>query len=419
MNPRSNLQSNPGPALSTAAGEQGGPGGERPRVLLVGNYPPDRQISMARYAELLAEGLGERGWEVVSINPQACLNPFPDARRGIAKWLGYIDKFLCFPWRLRRQVARLADRPLVVHVCDHSNAPYLFHLGGVAATITCHDLLAVRAALGEFPERRTRWSGRLLQRAVAAGLARARHCICVSEATRRDVLRLTPLTETRVTVIPHALNYPFRPMPPAEARERLRGLAALDGVRAADGGSVPFLLHVGAEVWYKNRAGLLRIYRALRRLGGEVPPLLLVGAPLPGEARAWLAAEGLERWVLGVGQVDGETLRALYSRASALLFPSLEEGFGWPVLEAMACGCPVAASDRAPMSEVGGAAAVYFDPQDPAGAARVVARLLAEGGEARQRRIRDGIARAAAFSSASMFARYASVYRALAGAAEN
>ncbi|MBC8009252.1 MAG: glycosyltransferase, partial [Burkholderiales bacterium] len=71
--------------------------------------------------------------------------------------------------------------------------------------------------------------------------------------------------------------------------------------------------------------------------------------------------------------IDGPQLEALYNLAEGLLFPSLAEGFGWPVAEAQACGCPVFASERAPITEVGGSHAVYFDPVDPPAAARIIA----------------------------------------------
>lgn len=390
---------------------------EAPEILLIGNYPPDRQISMARYAELLRDGLRGRGLRVELLCPRRRLNPFADSRRGLAKWLGYLDKFLLFPWRLRRCLAKRAGAPPLVHICDHSNAPYLFVLPrggrGTPHLVTCHDLIAVRSALGEIPERRTRLSGRLLQRAILAGLRRAAFRVCVSQQTQRELLRLGGPPEERTAVVPNALNHPYRPLEAGAAQALLAGERALDGVRLADGAVGPFLLHVGSGVWYKNRPGLLAIYGELRRLRGEAPPLLLVGPPLSAEERARLAAEGLERWVHRVEQLAPQTLGALYSLADGLIFPSLAEGFGWPPLEAMACGCPLAVSDRAPMSEVAGEAALYFDPAAPAEAAAVVARLLDEEEPVRAARVARGLERVARFSRERLLDEYEAIYRRL------
>ena len=88
---------------------------------------------------------------------------------------------------------------------------------------------------------------------------------------------------------------------------------------------------------------------------------------------AQAAVLGVSPRIIHLTSVTNPQLEALYALTGGLLFPSWEEGFGWPVAEAQACGCPVFASDRAPMNEVGGRSAVYFDPADPAGAARVIA----------------------------------------------
>jgi glycosyltransferase involved in cell wall biosynthesis len=110
-----------------------------------------------------------------------------------------------------------------------------------------------------------------------------------------------------------------------------------------------------------------------------------------------------------VGATNAE-LEALYSLAAGLVFPSLAEGFGWPVAEAQACGCPVFTSDRAPLPEVGGDAAVYFDPSDSAAAAELIALAWPE----RERLAAAGLERATAWSPARMIERYTALYRRLA-----
>jgi glycosyltransferase involved in cell wall biosynthesis len=108
-----------------------------------------------------------------------------------------------------------------------------------------------------------------------------------------------------------------------------------------------------------------------------------------------------------VQDVSHDTLRALYCGAGALLFPSLQEGFGWPIIEAQACGCPVFTSDLAPMNEIGGEAAGYVDPRDAAGIAAAIVSAAPRFADMR----RLGLENAARYSAAEMATRYVAIYR--------
>jgi glycosyltransferase involved in cell wall biosynthesis len=158
----------------------------------------------------------------------------------------------------------------------------------------------------------------------------------------------------------------------------MRVIGALGGdvVRAVDKGCV---LHVGGNEWYKNREGVCRIYTELARNrraeGNEVPVLILAGKK-PDEALARLVDEAKDLPIVVVTSPSNEQVRALYSMAKVFLFPSMQEGFGWPIVEAMACGCPVVTTGRAPMTEVGGNCATYIDPSQAASAAAELERVL-------------------------------------------
>jgi glycosyltransferase involved in cell wall biosynthesis len=359
------------------------------RILLIANYLPDGSQSMQRYAAVLEAGFTAAGNDVRLIRPSA------RAGKTGGKWAGYFDKFVLFPRELRRAL----DWADLVQICDHSNAIYVEYLESRPHVVTCHDMLAVRSALGEFPGYPTRWSGRRLQHMILNGLARARNIVCVSEATRADVERLVPGGDRNVTCIHNGLNYPYAPMPREEAARRLAALAVPQ--------DRPFILHVGGNQWYKNRAGVLKIFALLRK---RIPNLLLVmaGKPWTVGIRELARELRLEDSAVELSGVSEEDLRALYSRAEALLFPSLAEGFGWPVAEAQACGCPVVTSNRAPMTEVGGAAATYIDPLDHESAAIAVASVIGS-----RRSVKPG----AGFSTAVMIDGYLAFYRSLLGEA--
>lgn len=384
------------------------------RVLLIGNFAPDRQESMLRYAHMLTTGLAAQGHEVRTWAPEPRLVRLLPRYRygGPAKFVGYVDKFLLFPHHVRRQLARGAPAD-VVHILDHANAVYAPLFARRALVATCHDLMQIRAARGEFTQHCVSAPGRRYQRWILDSIARLPHVVTPSAETKRDLQRLAHLAPDRVTVIPLALNYPFRRLAPSAARllvgrmlaERQLPGDALDADRG-------FIVNVGGGQWYKNRRGLLDIYAALRRTLHPAPRLLMVGKPLAPDLAAHRQTLGLGDDVLHVSSISEPQLQALYSLADALLFPSWHEGFGWPVAEAQACGCPVFTSNRAPMTEVGGDAAVYVDPADPAAAAAAIAAAWPHRDALAQR----GLARAAGWSPPRMIERYIETYRALAGA---
>src|SRR5205085_5016459 len=154
------------------------------------------------------------------LRPPAYVGQLYPSAQGFGKWIGYVDKFGFFPLLLRSAV-KWAD---VVHICDHSNSFYTKQLGSVPHIVTCHDLLAIRSALGEIPQKQTAWTGRQLQRLIMKGLAEAQHIVCVSEATRRDLLRIVDIPENRVSCTYNALNYPYSRMEMHEAAFRVRQL---------------------------------------------------------------------------------------------------------------------------------------------------------------------------------------------------
>lgn len=366
------------------------------KALLVANFAPDRQESMLRFARILSEGLPAHGVTTEVIAPEPVLmRPLEWRYDGWRKYVGYIDKFALFPSRLRRAAAR-AD---VVHILDHGNSAYLTASAGRPALVTCHDLIQIRAARGELPRRRPAWSGRRFQQWISRHLRDAPHVACVSEKTRGDLLRLVPRPAARTHLVYNGLNHPYAPMPRAEAELRIKLLTA---------GAAPpeYYLNVGGSQWYKNRPGLLRIFSAMC---GSLPGstcLVMVGKPLSDSDQRLARELGLEGQIRHFGGVSNEALAALYSLARGLIFPSWEEGFGWPVAEAQACGCLVFTSDRAPLTEVGGEAAVYFDPAEPRQAAE---RILAARAIEPQLRA-QGLRHAARWNSQRMLQDYATLY---------
>src|ERR1700736_5604618 len=372
-------------------------------ILLVANYRLDRQRSMLRLADLLECGLRSNGINVSVIRPEAFFGLFAQRWFTVHKWLSYLDKFVLFPFRL---LIRARDCPLV-HIVDHSNAVYCLWLNRRKSIVTCNDLLAVRSARGELPEHETGFAGKLLQIMILAGLRRATHLACISEATRRDVLRLSGRSKNDVSCI-------YLGLEPIFELALSENFSAAGGVHSDSGGAASgappesraeagssdregYILHVGGDAWYKNRPGVLDIYLEVRkRLGSSCPDLVMVGPPLNR------VTEGVHFCPC----VTDEELAGLYRKAALLLFPSFYEGFGWPVVEAQACGCPAVITGAPPLTEAGGNAAAWIaDPRDIGAAADQVIKILGEDRAAREERIFAGYHHARKFSLDRMIAR--------------
>jgi glycosyltransferase involved in cell wall biosynthesis len=374
------------------------------KVLLVGNYLPDRQDSMQIYASMLETGLRARGHEVRLLQPSPVLGTRVAETSPMFKWLAYVDKFLLFPRELRRAAA-IAD---VVHLCDHSNAMYVPALARTPHVITCHDILAIRSALGHFPQNPVSVTGRIFQRLIARGLRRAHAVACVSAKTRDDLRQHLGIPAERLHVAPNALPWPYKPVSASAAASLLRSI----GLRPDE----PYFFHLGANHWYKNRGAAIEIFAELRKL----PPyaeskLVMAGGPMTPALQAIAEKHRLGNALLEAVGLSNEHLEALYSCTLATLFPSLEEGFGWPILESQACGSPVVIADRPPMNDVAGGAAILVDPGQPTVAARIIANALNDTTQIRA----DGLRNAASHTTDRMFSQYESLYRDAVAAATN
>jgi glycosyltransferase involved in cell wall biosynthesis len=370
-------------------------------ILLIGNYSADQQESMQRFATMMFRGLTAEGVAAELIQPQPFLGRIVVAGPFVAKWLGYLDKFLFFPRQLRRKLAAGFD---LVHICDHSNAMYCAHVGERPAIVTCHDLLAVRGALGEETGCPASATGKYLQHWIVSGLRQASAVACASSATLRDAERVVGQRNGRpqLLLIHHGINYPYRKQSVDRAHALLSQIEGLDRSR-------PFALHVGSNLRMKNREGVLRIF-ALTKDGWD-GQMVIAGQKLTPELRSLAEQLGLRERVVEVAGPDNELLEALYSTALVLLYPSRFEGFGWPIIEAQACGCPVICSDHEPMSEVGGNAALTVDVDDEPAMARALLRMTDPAKRAFWSE--KSLSNAERFRAKEMIARYIELYRSL------
>jgi glycosyltransferase involved in cell wall biosynthesis len=266
------------------------------------------------------------------------------------------------------------------------------------AVVTVHDLIHLR-----FPGQRTRLELAYARWMIGRATRIAARVLAVSEATAAELGRHFGVDRARVEVIPNGVDEEFR---------RELSEAELAAALAALGLAPGYLLFVGNPKPHKNLERLLEAYARLRAGRAATPALVLAGdrdgdrSPVPG----WIAAAGLEGSVVRLGHLPAGRLPALYRGAAVLVQPSLWEGFGLPVAEAMAAGVPVVAADRGALPEVTGDAARRVDPEDPDAIAAAVAALLDDPAAAAELG-RRGRARAAAFRWQETARRTLAVYR--------
>lgn len=260
---------------------------------------------------------------------------------------------------------------------------------GIPAVVTVHDLIPLL-----LPAYRTSALVRAYMRLVARSARRAALVLTDAEASRRDIIQHLRVPAERVRAIPLATAPAYRPVEDG---------AALAAARARYGLPERYLLYLGGFDERRNLATLFGGLAAAHRGAPGLPVLALAGVlptadtTLTPDPRRLAAEAGLAGKVLFVGRVEEADKPALYSGALAFLFPSRYEGFGLPVLEALACGAPVACADATSLPEVGGPGALLIAPDDVAGWAEAIERLAADA-HLRARLRAAGLAHAASFS---------------------
>jgi glycosyltransferase involved in cell wall biosynthesis len=317
------------------------------------------------------------------------------------------------PERFRH--SRVSSNPFIrlgfdLPFCLRKDLPDLLHVQytgpifcPVPVVVSVHDVSYL-----EYPEYFTRFRSTQLRATVKRTVLAAARVLTPSEFSRRAILRHYRLDEDKVVVVPNAVSSMFRPI------EREVASAAVErkfGVRG------PFVLTVGDLQPRKNHLGLLRAFEELLRAHPQIPHhLVFVGKETwySKELHREIARSAIADRVHCTGFVEDDELVNFYAACDLFVFPSFYEGFGLPILEAMACGRAVVCSGSTAMPEVANAAALLFDPNSPAEMTRAMADVLLDP-ELRLRLERLGAHRATLFSWERAAQRTLDVYYEVAG----
>ncbi len=321
-----------------------------------------------------------------------------------------LNRFVDYPRFLR---ASRNDFDLF-HIVDHSYSHLVPVAGHERSVVTCHDLDTFRCIVEPHGETRSRFYAAMANR-VLAGLRTAAAIACDSAETCDQVLRHRLVPAERLTVNPNGVSATFNPWSdPCADREARRYLGALDA------GTVE-ILHVGSTIPRKRIDVLIRVLAALRR---EIPGIRLirVGGEFTPEQRELINQLGLTGdCVCVLPFLSAEVLAAVYRRAALAVLPSESEGFGLPVLEALACATPVVLSDIPVLREIGGPAAAFGAVGDVEDLTAAILDLLRERRECPhswEARIAAGVKWAGRFTWTEYAERAVRMYRSIASSRE-
>lgn len=367
--------------------------------------------SIHRFCKMLVAGMRHKGHLVEVWAPPAYFSciPFGGA---VKRCMGHIDQYVLFPGMTKKKV-RQCHRDTLFVFSDNALGPWVPLVADRPHIIHCHDFLAQKSALGLIDQNQLGYGSRLLQFYINKGYQHGKYFMSVSRQTKDDLHRLLARKPVVSEVIYNGLSRKFTIQDPAVARKCLGDKLRVDL-------NAGYILHIGGNAWYKNRAGVVEIYDTWCSFTSVRLPLIMVGADPDPELRKTIDRSKYKSEIHCIKTMSDSEVDLAYAGASLLLFPSFAEGFGWPIAEAMACGCPVITTAERPMTEVGGTAAFYI-PLKPAGAtkvegwavnaARLVDAIVQMPAWEREEIKLSGLKNAARFNSDSVMEKIETVYK--------
>jgi glycosyltransferase involved in cell wall biosynthesis len=355
-------------------------------------------VSMDVYADAVINGLRtvRPDWEFVEVAPKG------DALQVVQRsWRKGVQKYYQRYWQYPRSLAQL--KVDVAHIIDHSDGYLVSRLKqlGIPTVVTCHDIINLLRpdwfqGRAKFPlVSMATW------KYAIRGMTKADHIFTVSHYTAKDLTQHLAIPPQQITVTPNGVD-PGLFVWPQEDRASIRQRYGLIEPTCC-------LLNVGSNNPRKNIEAILKTVVNLRDQGIPVH-FWKAGADFTPEQQKFIHAHQLETRVTYLGKPEREVLNQIYSAADVLVAPSIYEGFGLTVLEAMACGTPVVASNVTSLPEVAGDAALLVDPQDTKAIAQQIVQLWQDV-RLQETLINRGLARVKGFTWEKTAEKIADIYQ--------
>ncbi len=356
------------------------------QVTLVGPLRGERWVSIERYAQAILGLAGQRGLQIRGAPTLA------DER--FTRRAGYVARYRRLPELLRNAPTGEG----LVHIVDQALGHLVDCFPGRPVVVTCHDLMPLTME-GHYRGAFEGWLDRRLLRRSLAGMLRTTRIIAVSEHTASECETELGVDRGRVSVVPNMPTPHYARHEDAEEWLEARGIVLP---------ARPRVLSVGHSRPYKNLELLLK---AMGHGGLREASLVRAGAPLTPHQRTLARDSGLSDRLVQLGHLEPPVLARVYAACDVLAQPSRSEGFGVPVIEAMACGLPVVCSDGGALKEVAGDAAMVVPLEGGQEAlAEALGRVLRDGELASMLK-RDGLARAEAFRPSAVLPLLLAAYR--------
>ena len=364
------------------------------RIAIVRRAAGD-SFSMDVYADALVSGLKtvRPDWEIIELAPAIYKHKNRSLLNGLNK---YYQHYWKYPLDIKRQEVD------IFHVIDHSHGHLCYWLKhtGKPVVVTCHDLINfIQPENGRTQAVIPAISTPVWKLSVK-GIREADRIITVSAHTAKDVEQILNIKSQELTVVPNAVEPIFRPISQTEVDDFRRRNGILPETTC--------ILNVGSNHPRKNVLTILKSIQALLAKGLPVH-FFKTGEELKGELKTFIDSHNLNTNITYLGKPDKETLVKIYNAADILLAPSLYEGFGMTILEAMACGTPAIASNVASLPEVAGDAGMLVNPMNIQEIIEAVCRLRNDP-ELYQKLIDKGLNRAKLFTWEKTAEQVANIY---------
>ena len=345
---------------------------------------PKASFSMDVYADGLISGLKSvrPDWDINELTPQPyALKNKSSLFKGLHK---YYERYWRYPATLKQEQAD------IYHIIDHSDGHIAYWLKSCNKVVvaTCHDLINFIYPENIQDQASVPSISMGVWKFAVKGIRQADRVIAVSKNTANDVMRLLQVPSNQLSVIPDAVESFFRPLPKEQV-----------SVFRQELGFTPesfCLLNVGSSHPRKNVLTVLKVLAQLKSQGRWVH-LWKTGADFSAEQKTFIQQQNLEDLVTYLGKPDKATLVKIYNAADILVAPSLYEGFGMTIIEAMACGTPVITSNVTSLPEVVGNAGILVAPLDVSAIAKAVCYLQDDSNE-RELMVKRGLQRASSFT---------------------